>query len=293
MDVQEGYIPIGEHKVWYRVVGSDGVPLLVFHGGPGAPHDYLENLASLAHRRRRVVLYDQLGCGRSDKPDDPSLWRIDRYVDEVGEVARALGLDRYHLLGQSWGGMLAIEYVLTRRPPVASLVLADTGASVPQFEAEARRLRAALPDEVRMALEKHEVADTTEDVEYQEAVMEFLRRHFCLMDPWPEALTRAFYQSNPQVVTTMWGLNRFSATGNLKGWDRRARLSEIRVPTLVLCGRHDDVTPAVGEGLCAAIPNARLVVFEDSAHVPNLEEEERFLQVVGDFLDEAERRLGG
>src|SRR5947209_10356509 len=120
MREQEGYIPVtGEHRVWYRIVGGgadhEQIPLLTLHGGPGVGHDYIENLAALASDTRRVILSDQLGCGRSDQPDDISLWRVERFVEEVATIRRALGLDKVHLLVQSWGGMLAIEYALTQQ----------------------------------------------------------------------------------------------------------------------------------------------------------------------------------
>jgi proline-specific peptidase len=136
------------YQVWYRCVGRGGIPLLLLHGGPGAGHDYLESLEALA-ADRLLVFYDQLECGRSDQPDDRSLWRLERFVAEVDTVRRALHLEQIHLLGQSWGGWLAIEYLLTHPPGVVSVVLASTSASIPQFVAEAARLKAALPPAAR------------------------------------------------------------------------------------------------------------------------------------------------
>ncbi len=148
MHTEEGTVEVeGGYRVWYRRVGDGGVPLLILHGGPGAGHDYLEPLEALC-ADRTVVFYDQLGCGRSDRPEDTSLWRIERFVVEVDAVREALGLETVHLLGQSWGGWLAIEYMLTDPRGVIGLVLASTSASIPQFVAEAERLKAALPPEV-------------------------------------------------------------------------------------------------------------------------------------------------
>jgi proline-specific peptidase len=136
---QEGFIPVSGYRVWYRIVGGgadlENIPLLALHGGPGVPHDYIENLADLASDTRRVILYDQLGCGRSDQPDDTSLWRVERFVEELGIVRRELGLDQVHLLGQSWGGMLAIEYALTQPRGLVSLILASTLSSMPMWVA--------------------------------------------------------------------------------------------------------------------------------------------------------------
>jgi proline iminopeptidase len=147
MDVQEGTISVDGYRVWYRRISSGGTPLLVLHGGPGGGHAYLEPLEALA-ADRTVVFYDQFGYGKSDQLNDRSLWRMERFVAEVGTVRRALGLERIHLLGHSWGGWLAIEYMLTHPLGVVSVVLASTSASIPQFVAEASRLKAALPPSI-------------------------------------------------------------------------------------------------------------------------------------------------
>ena len=172
---REGFVSFHGHNVWHRIVGgreeSGKLPLLCLHGGPGAPHDYLEPLEAMAATGRRVIFYDQLGCGNSDQPHNPSMWSVDLFVEEVGVVRRALGLERVHILGQSWGGMLALEYALTQPSGLASLVVADSPASMPQWVSEANRLRAELPPEVQQALLEHETAGTVDSPEYQEAMM--------------------------------------------------------------------------------------------------------------------------
>jgi len=218
---QEGFIPVGEYRIWYRIVGGgadhENIPLLALHGGPGVPHDYIENLADLASDTRRVILYDQLGCGRSDKPDDTSLWRVDRFVEELGIVRRELGLDRVHLLGQSWGGMLAIEYALTQPQGLISLILASTLSSMPMWIAEANRLRNELPPEVQATLLRHETAGTTDDPEYQQAMMVFYERHVIRVVPMPDQVKRALDQVG-QVYYTMNGPSEFHVTGVIKDW---------------------------------------------------------------------------
>src|SRR5262245_1406622 len=164
----EGTVPFRDYRTWYRVVGELSVstgrlPLLVLHGGPGFPHDYLEDLAGLADDGRPVVFYDQLGCGRSDHPDDHSLWVMDTFVEEVAAVRDRLALERVHLLGHSWGGWLALEYALGRPSGLASLVLASAGPSLPAFAAETRRLKESLPADVREAIDRHEADGTTDD----------------------------------------------------------------------------------------------------------------------------------
>jgi proline-specific peptidase len=167
---KEGTVEVDGHRVWYRRSGEGGIPLLVLHGGPGAGHDYLGPLEGLAGGRE-VAFYDQLGCGRSDRPDDASLWKIDRFVAEVDAVRGALGLDEVHLLGQSWGGWLAIEYMLTRPSGIVGLVLASTSASIRQFVAEAEKLKAALPPEVYETMRRHEAAGELHHPDYEGAVM--------------------------------------------------------------------------------------------------------------------------
>ena len=291
---QEGFVSFHGHNVWHRIVGgreeAGKLPLLCLHGGPGAPHDYLEPLEAIAATGRRVIFYDQLGCGNSDQPHKPSMWTIDLFVEEVGVVRRALGLERVHIVGQSWGGMLAMEYALTQPSGLASLVVADSPASMPQWASEADRLRAELPPEVQQTLLKHEAAGTVDSPEYQEAMLEFYRRHLCRLDPWPEYVSRAFEKlgRNPEVYHTMIGPSEFHVIGTLKEWTIVSRLGEIRVPTLVIGGRYDEATPAITETVHRGIPGSDWVIFENSSHLPHVEETERYLQVLGRFLNRVE-----
>jgi len=291
MRSDEGTIPVDGHAVWYRIVGEGGVPLLTLHGGPGAGHDYLEPLERLADERP-VVFYDQLGCGRSDQPDDLSLWRIERFVREVDIVREALGLDRVHLLGQSWGGWLAIEYMLSRPAGIVSLTLASTSASTRQFVEEAERWKDQLPPVVRDTLRRHEATGDWHHPEYEAATLEFYRRHLCRLDPWPDPLVRSaqIIDGNP-VYQTMNGPNEFIITGSLKDWDRTDRLGEIMVPTLITVGRYDEIAPPCAETLQHGIQGSELHLFEESSHTAHLEETEAYLGVVRSFLRRVERGL--
>jgi proline-specific peptidase len=286
-----GRAPVPGGSIWYEIVGSgDAIPLLALHGGPGAGHDYLESFGVLG-ADRPVVFYDQLGCGNSDRPDDLSLWRIERFVEEVTAVRRALDLERIHLLAQSWGGWLAIEYMLTQPPGIASLILASTSASVPLVAAETARLKAALPPEVLATLQRYEATGEFHHPEYEAAMMTFYRRHMCRLDPWPDSLLRSLdhIQSNPLTYETMQGPNEFTFTGNLKDWDRTDRLGEIDVPTLVTVGRYDELPITCAETLQRGIRDAELHVFEQSAHTAHLEEPDRYFRVVREFLARVER----
>ena len=284
--IREGHISVPGGEVWYKVVGSgNATPLLTLHGGPGAGHDYLEPLEALA-ADRPVVFFDQLGCGKSDMPDDASLWRIERFVEEVAAVRKALDLERVHLFGQSWGGWLAIEYMMSGPAGIDSLILASTSASVPQFAEEAARLKSTLPKAILETLNRYEATGDYDNPEYEEAMMEFYTRFVCRLDPWPDPLERSLnnLMTNAGAYEAIQGPNEFTITGNLKDWDRTDRLSEITVPTLITCGRHDELGPACADTLHSGISNSEVHIFEKSAHVAHLEETESYLQVMREFL---------
>jgi proline-specific peptidase len=296
--IQEGTIPFHGYETWYRIAGEGEepgkFPLLCLHGGPGAAHDYLESLDAMAETGRRVIYYDQLGCGHSSIPESkPEMWTVDLYVEEVDAVRQALGLDRLHLLGQSWGGMLAMEYALTQPEGLISLTIASSPASMIQWVDEANRLREDLPPEVQATLLRHEAAGTTDNPEYERAVRVFYLRHVCRVDPTPESVQRTFdaIARNPEVYHTMNGPNEFHVIGSLKNWDIIDRLGEINVPTLVTSGRYDEATPLIAQTVRDGIPGARWEVFEESGHVAHAEEPERYMQVLNAFLSEVEAQV--
>lgn len=289
MRVVEGRIPFRGYRTWYRDVGPEGgLPLLCLHGGPGSTHHAFEPLEQLAKAGRRVVLYDQLGCGGSDRPDDPSLWTVELFLDEISAVRDALALDRIHLFGSSWGSMLGLEYAFRKPPGLASLVLNSPPTSTAAWTAEAGRLRDELPGEVKSVLARHEAAGTTDDTEYQAAQDEFYRRHICRLEPWPDCVKRGRAGRNRQVYEAIWGLSEWNATGALAKWDVRDRLPEIDVPTLITSGLYDECTPRLAAEAQRGIPNAERVLFEESSHSAYLEEPERFRAVVAEFLERAE-----
>ncbi|HJY71748.1 MAG TPA: proline iminopeptidase-family hydrolase [Streptosporangiaceae bacterium] len=290
----EGYIEVPGGRVWYRIIGTDrpGVPVLCLHGGPGMPHDYLEPLAGLA-ASRPVIFYDQLGCGRSDRPGDDSLWTTDRFVEELAVVRAALGLGRLHLFGNSWGGWLALQYTLDRRPELASLILSSSPPSVSRWITDCAELRAALDQPVRDVLDSHEAGGYFSCPEYQWAITQFYRRHVCRQDPWPDCLERTFAGLGADVYLTMWGPSEFGpVTGRLHDWDVTSRLPEIAVPALVTGGRYDEARPAHLALLAQGLRDAELVIFENSSHLAFIEERESYLRVVEDFLARVEGRAG-
>jgi len=283
----EGRIPFKGHSTWYTIVGEGEepgkAPLLLLHGGPGGAHDYMESMGELARGGRRVIMYDQLGCGKSPVPSNPDMWTVELFVEEVDVVRQALGLERLHILGQSWGGMLGMEYALTQPEGVESLVICDSPGRMDLWVEEANRLRAVLPSDVQETLLKHEQAGTTDDPAYEEACLVFYNRHVCRV-PWSDSVSRSFAQMPNEVYMTMNGPSEFHCIGTLRTWDVTPRLGEITIPTLVISGRYDEATPKISKEVSDAIPGAEWVLFEESSHMPHEEEPERFRQVVGDFL---------
>jgi L-proline amide hydrolase len=290
MNRSEGYVPFRGYRTWYRVVGdreeAGKLPVLFLHGGPGGTHDYLESLEPMAEMGRRAIFYDQLGCGKSDLPDEASLWKVETFVDEVAAVREHLGLDRLHIFGNSWGGMLAMEYALTQPEGVASMIVASSPSSIPQWVAEANRLRAELPEEIQETLRKHEEAGTTSDSAYEEAATVFYKRHVCRLDEWPDFVLRSFQfiAEHGVVYNTMNGPSEFHVIGTLKDWDITDRLGEIRIPTFVITGEFDEATPAINRTVSSGIPGAESVIYPGASHMAHVEDPEGYMRVLDDFL---------
>ncbi|HEV8021535.1 MAG TPA: proline iminopeptidase-family hydrolase [Candidatus Lustribacter sp.] len=285
----DGYVSFRGYRTWYRSVGEaerGRLPLLVLHGGPGATHQYLEPLAEVARFGRRVIFYDQIGCGRSDHPAGEDFYDVQTFVEELAALREQLGLTAVHVLGQSWGGMLAMEYALTHPAGLASIVVADSPASMTLWVSEANRLRSALPADVQQTLSAHEAAGTTSDPAYAAATEVFYRRHLCRLETWPDCVNRAFQAiaSDGFVYNIMNGPSEFHVIGKLKAWDITARLHEIDVPTLLLSGAFDEATPAIVGEIYQRIPKSEWIVFPASSHMPHIEEPVAFNAAVRGFL---------
>jgi proline-specific peptidase len=294
--VHEGTISFRGYDVWYRIVGEADapgrLPILVLHGGPGATHQYLEPLADLARSGRRVIFYDQIGCGRSGRPTDPAFYSAELFIDELSTVRRELGLDRVHLLGQSWGGMLAMQYAIGQPAGLASIIVADSPADMTQWVDEANRLREGLPADVSAALRKHEAAGTTDHPAYLAAVEVFYRKHVCRLDPWPDpfARTATALADDGLVYNVMNGPSEFHVVGKLKTWSILDGLGAIVAPTLLLSGAYDEATPAIVGAIKQRVPHAEWILFEQSSHTPHLEEPAAFNAAVLGFVAGVEQR---
>jgi L-proline amide hydrolase len=290
MRAREGYVDFRGYRTWYRMAGESAEgrdPLVALHGGPGSTHNYFAPLERLAQDGRAVVLYDQIGCGNSDRPQDID-WGVDVFLAELAALRDQLGLERIHLLGTSWGGQLALEHALSGYGGLTSLVLSSTLASIEEWVLEARRLRAALPADVVAILDRHEQAGTFDDPEYREALGVFDDHYVHRNARGTPELARMHAEKGAEVYRAMVGPNEWTVTGKLKGWDVRDRLGEIAVPALVARGAYDMCTERIARTLLDGLPNAREVVFEESSHMPALEESDRYLEVVGAFLRETE-----
>jgi len=288
----EGVAPFGEYETWYRVTGelsADLMPLVVVHGGPGCSHDYLLSLAEIARSGRPVIHYDQLGGGRSTHRRDapPEFWTVDLFLSELDNLLEYLGVaDHYYLLGQSWGGMLGAEHAIRRPSGLRALILSNSPASMELWASEAKRLRAELPPDVEAALDRHEAEGTIHDPEYLAATQAYYDLHVCRVIPNPPEVVRAFeiMAEDSTVYNTMNGPNEFFCIGTLRDWSVVDRVDLITAPTLLLSGRYDEATPATVEPFFEGIHEVRWEIFEDSSHMPFVEEPERYRSIVEDFL---------
>lgn len=290
----EGRAKFGQYETWYRISGdldSKKLPIIILHGGPGAAHNYVNSYKLLSLQGRAVVHYDQIGCGNSTLLPDkgPDFWTVQLFIDELNNLVDHLGYrDAFHVLGQSWGGMLGAEYGVTRPAGLKSLTIANSPASMALWSSEAMRQRSEMPQDIQDALNKHEASGTTSDPEYIAATDWVYARHVCRVAPVPPEVKASFDQiaRNPTVYNTMNGPNEFFVVGTLKNWSVIDRLHRINVPTLLISGRHDEATPATVQPYQDNIKGARWVIFEESSHMPHVEEQDKCMDVVGAFLDE-------
>ena len=292
----DGWIDLedGTGRVRYWRHGQGDETLLVLHGGPGAGHRYLASLAELADAELSVVLYDQLGSGESTRPDDPELWTMDRSVRETETVRRELDLGPVHLLGQSFGGFVALEYALAHPESVRSLILSNTAASAAETVRHMHSLRGELPPMRYRTLIAHEAAGTTDDPAYQDVVGELYARHLRRSHPYEPERSRAEYGALVAPLLAdlgppyeaMWGSNEFLCTGTLISWDVTDRLGDVAAPTLILCGLHDELGVPLHQTLAAGIPDNQFVIFGNSSHLPFLERDRAaYIDVVRGFIE--------
>ncbi|WP_411282459.1 proline iminopeptidase-family hydrolase [Gemmatimonas sp.] len=286
---QEGLIDVPGGKVWYRKIGNGpGIPLLAMHGGPGGTSCSFEVLAPLASERP-IIFYDQLGSGRSEHPTDTTLWNFPRFVQEVDAVRRALKLDSIHLLGHSWGGSLAAEYMIATKPTgVKSVIFSSPLISTPRWIADADSLRDQLPESIQKVLDENEKAGTLNSPAYAAATDSFYARHVKRLPT--AALARCSgVRGNDTIYRQMWGPTEFLSNGSLKSWTRSADMDEITAPTLFIAGEFDEARPTTLEEFRKTMRDARLVVIPGGAHAAMREKPAEYVAAVRAFLAEVEK----
>lgn len=286
----------GKYHVWTRRVGRGDVKVLLLHGGPGCSHEYLECFEEhLPPNGIEMYYYDQLGSYYSDQPDDPSLWTVERFREEVEQVRQALGLENFYLIGQSWGGMLSIEYALKYQRHLKGLVISNMTASIASYVKHINELRERLPKDIVDRMKAYEAQGDYENPEYQELLIQHLyRKHICRVWPWPDPLVRCFNHMATQVYNTMQGPNEFVVTGTFADWDRWDDLHRIVVPTLLIVGRHDTMRVEDIEEMGRRIPNSRVGICENGSHCSQWDDPDAYFRFVLDFIRDVEagRPLG-
>jgi proline iminopeptidase len=284
--------PKGEFRVWTRRFGnSPDLKVLLLHGGPGATHEYLESCDSyLPAAGVEYYLYDQLGSHYSDQPDEPSLWEIDRFVDEVEQVRVALGLgpDDFVLYGQSWGGVLALEYALAHQEHLKGLVVSNMMASIPAYNRYAEEVLMPPMDQVALAeIKRLEAAGETDDPSYEALLMEHhYVHHVCRLpaEEWPDPVLRGFAHINPAIYVPMQGPSELGASGKLEQWDRTGDLHRIDVPTLVMGAEHDTMDPAHLRWMAEQLPRGRYHHSPEGSHLALVDDADAYFAGLVDFL---------
>ncbi len=276
----------GKYKVWTKRMGSGPIKVLLLHGGPGFGHEYLEAMESfLPQAGIEIYYYDQLGCNNSDHPDDPSLWTLPRYLNEVEEVRRGLGLDNFILYGHSWGGTLAMEYALNYQQHLRGLVISNMTAGTKSYLKRTAAIKLQLPPEKLARLNALEAKQDYDSPDYEKIMMEDLYpKMICRTHPWPNSVDRAFAHANQTIYVQMQGKSEFLVTGNLKDWERWDRLHEIKVKTLTIGARYDEMDPEDMKKMATLMPNASSFICPNGSHLCMWDDQDFYFKHLLNFL---------
>jgi proline iminopeptidase len=281
----------GKYNVWTKKIGDGKIKVLLLHGGPGFTHDYMECFEDFLPKEGiEFYYYDQLGCGNSDQPSDTSLWRIPRFVEEVEQVRKGLGLENFYLLGHSWGGMLAMEYLAKYQSHVKGAVLSNMTAGIASYMVYAQELKQKFFTAAdRKTYDSLDQLKKYDSPEFQNLLMNKLYSQvICRLNPWPEPVMRAFKKANMAIYIQMQGVDEFHVTGNFKNWDVWDRLKNINVPTLVLGGVHDEMNPADMKREAALLPNSRLYLCPNGSHMAMYDDQQNYFRELTNFLKEVD-----
>lgn len=290
--------PKGTFNVWTKRMGNNPkMKVLLLHGGPGGTHEFFENFDGyLPNEEIEYIYYDQLDSYHSDKPNDSTLWTIEHFVDEVEQVRKALNLDKdnFYLLGQSWGGILAMEYALKYQDNIKGLIISNMMASIPEYEKYAAEvLGPQLPPEVYKEIKELEAKEDFANPRYAELVAQhYYTKHVLNMplDQWPEFINRAFSHLNPNIYIYMQGYSEFGITGNatLKGWDVSGRLNELKIPTLMIGGTHDTMDPKYMQWMSTEVQNGRSIT-TNSGHISQYDDPETYFTGLIKFIKDVDK----
>ena len=287
---EEKYIPFREYQTYVRIIkedDQDSVPILLLHGGPGSTHNYFEVLDPLA-KQRPVISYDQLGCGNSYVDHHPELWTLSTWMEELDNVIKSLHLTRFHLLGQSWGGMLALAYALQQPQGLQSLILSSTLSSSQLWGREQHRMLKYMTKEEQDAITKAEETGNWQDEMAQKAIARYMKLHCAdIKDNDPECLRRE-KRSGTESYMTAWGPNELTPQGTLKNFDVTDKLCEIKVPCLIISGTDDLCTPLIAKTMYDHLPYARWELFANARHMVFAEYTEKYLQLLADWCQETD-----
>jgi proline iminopeptidase len=276
----------GKYKVWTKRIGSSPIKVLLLHGGPGFSHEYLEAMESfLPEAGIEMYFYDQLGCNNSDHPEDTSLWTLPRYLQEVEEVRRGLGLDHFVLYGHSWGGILAMEYALNYQHHLRGLVISNMTAGVQSYLKHTAAIKLQLPPDKLAQLNALEAKQDYDSPQYEKIMMEDLYpKMICRTHPWPNSVDRAFAHANQTIYVQMQGKSEFLVTGNLKDWERWDRLHEIKVKALTIGARYDEMDPEDMKKMATLMPNAASVICPNGSHLCMWDDQAFYFKNLLNFL---------
>ncbi|KTD14510.1 proline iminopeptidase [Legionella gratiana] len=282
--------PVIGGTIAYRIVNehATGLPLIVVHGGPGTPHNYLASLASLLPERQ-VIFYDQLDCGLSTKTNNPQWWQKERFVDEIEKLSQHLGLQQFNLYAHSAGTMYAFDYALAYPDKITNLVLASPVLSINAYLASMHELLTTFPEHIQTAFRLAMEQNKTNTLELMEATAYFAEHHMCRLPVWPDELFESSVNTNIQLRNYMWGCNDFLITGNLKDYERLSCLSEFKVKTLITVGEHDFISPTACKEYVELMNNAQLAIILGASHNPHLEQPKLYGAILHSWLESSQK----
>ena len=288
---KEGNIYVTGGKIWYKVEGDgEKMPLLLLHGGPGAPSYYLNPLAALANNRQ-VIFFDQLGCGRSDRELPTSLMTIENHIHQVETLCDALNINKFCIYSSSWGAVMAIEFYLRHPEMVSALIFSSPCLSTKQWIDDAKQLITLLPEEIQQIINRCEEQNDYGSDEYQQAMQVFYDNFLSRSHPWSEDLQNTFSNMNAEIYQYMWGASEFSCTGTLNGYDRTNELSEIKVPTLFIGGEFDEARPSTIQHYSNQVPGSVYSIAPNAGHMTTQDNPSHDLQAIKDFFAQIENVL--